>query len=97
MPAPVPVLGYRSKSEAASALRAAGRSYDEIAAAIGCSADQARRLVRYGAPALQQVVRPEPRGPFTYAKPRPSSLVDEIRIVAARAQARREQGIGDLS
>lgn len=81
-----PINGYRSKTAAASAMAEAGHPIDVIAKALGIPR---RRVPQFIHPASGVVIEKEPRGPFTYAKPRPSSIADEIFAAAARKEQRR--------
>lgn len=48
MSGPVPTLGYRSKSQAAAAMRDRGLTYGEIARKVDVSPEVARKLIRSG-------------------------------------------------
>jgi hypothetical protein len=48
MGAPIPVLGYRSRTDAVMALRAQGKSYAEIAEMIGVDRRRVAQLVHMG-------------------------------------------------
>ena len=86
----IPVLGYPSKAAACAAMSAAGKSDDHIARALNMSKYDVRKAVDgHVRPSSFMTVRRDPVGPLTYAKPRPSSLLDEIYLAAERAQQRR--------
>lgn len=104
MPAPVPTLGYRSKSEAVKALTQKGLRPKDIAPMIGLTPQQVYNLTPRDRSFREQKVErsrkrsdihwPDaanaPQGPFTYAKARPSSLIDEIAARAAARPVRRD-------
>lgn len=103
MPAPVPVLGYRSKTAAIRALSRQGLSAADIAPKLGLTEKQIYNLVppvrslstrkaEAAATRREQHVSDsgrEPTGPFTYAERRPSSLLDELLFKIAMRQQNR--------
>jgi transposase len=83
MPAPIPALGYRSRTEAAKALAAEGLSDPEIASQLGISLKNVDNLLRPSRGGPGRRPRPAERGGRTVVFP-----LDTLERLGPHAQRR---------